>query len=51
MVREGKKLEMAEAQGKANLPATAEAKGGAALSPSRGGKGTDDDDGDEKGYK
>lgn len=54
MVREGMKLEQAEAQAKARgeLPAKAEAKG--AAEPSRkGGKGTDDDDddGDDKGYK
>ncbi len=53
MVREGLKLEQAEAQAKAKgeLPATAEAKGG--QEPRRkGGKDTDDDDGgDEKGYK
>jgi hypothetical protein len=52
MVREGMKLEQAEAQtkGKGDVPSVAEAKG--AAEPGRGGKGTDDDDdGDQKGYK
>eukprot|EP00614_Pseudopedinella_elastica_P017793 CAMPEP_0172647040 /NCGR_PEP_ID=MMETSP1068-20121228/240549_1 /TAXON_ID=35684 /ORGANISM="Pseudopedinella elastica, Strain CCMP716" /LENGTH=196 /DNA_ID=CAMNT_0013461313 /DNA_START=58 /DNA_END=648 /DNA_ORIENTATION=- len=53
MVREAQKLELLEAQMKArgDLPEVAEAKG-AVSSPSKGGKGCDDDDDDEgKGYK
>jgi hypothetical protein len=51
MVREGMKLDAAEAQAKARgeLPVKAEAKG--AAEPGKGGKGTDDDDDDDKGYK
>ncbi len=53
MVREGLKLEQAEAAAKVRgeLPASAEAKG--AAEPIRKGlKGTDDDDdSDDKGYK